>query len=840
MAEDCQEAHLIFDIPQDEIAVSSSITRITVTSAHPVPNVSLYRRSSQSTDVVEDETVTVRRPPAEPPDQRAPGRNGTVGGTSVKAITFLLISVACVLLISSMVITDLNNRNGRSSNNVQNIADDGIATPLLIGEEPAVSAEAPPGKAQNIPLESRNFFARRPLNSARNARRSLRKLLRGSKCTSKACIEQGAKLLEDLEPTIRPCDDFYQHVCARWQHRQPSSGQNDGLSVDSILLDLFSDLLISVIRADAPPFPELKFFFDECVQPQPNLFRNVRETLLRHLEFKGWPYPEDATITDFELSARVGRTFSELGLETLLSLSRGPNGLQIGQPRNLLLRHFLPTEPQLPGRSLSKAYDSILETLPMPSKITFQSHSTTNVTAVEIQLRKILNWDQELQDAGRLKNCTTRQVMNLPKAGYLDVRKFLEIATSGASKLGETVDICLSSPEYLDRMRTLPVSKQDLLNYVAFRVILELSPLLSNWSVRSDLASIAYSRYAEFAEKLSPAQICVRFLERYDPFLPTYLTSHRALELLGGADVIRIILDTLKKTFLNEFNNATSFTSIFRQKASDQLSEVYWEALMPYWLSEKKAAELFAEGIYTNNPRHPVPHFFYFWLRTSALKRRQFLVSNKTTWTGGFLRTWATLSPPYRHLEIPLPVFDFVMSNDSSVSHLHVPRVGPRLFRELYRLLYHEAINFDLSKVSADESRYLDAVRLCLEKQYKELSFNPSRVPLNSAKTSLSDLLDLLSVRTAFAAYLQHLSAHDGDYRLGTAPNLSGQQLFFIYYARSMCEKLNPRFMVKQMTHGPVSPAWFRVNGPLRNMQDFSLAFGCSPGTNMNPMPKCI
>lgn len=829
MAEDSQEAHLILDIPQDEIAVSSCVCRIPATFRLPVPNVSLHGRSNRGTDTFEDETPVVRVPPAVPANQRAPDLSGMAGGTNVKAITFLLISVAGILLISSMVITDVNNRKIRNN---QNSSDGGIATPLLAG------VETLSGKPEEPPAESRNFFAR--VNSARHSRPSLRKLLRGSKCTSKACLEQGAKLMEDLEPTIRPCDDFYQHVCARWQHRQPSSRQDDGVSVDYILLDLFSDLLVSVIRAETSPFPELKFFFDECVHPQPNLFRNVRETLLRHLELRGWPYSEDATVSDMEFSARIGRTFSELGLETLLSLSRGSKGIQIGQPRNLLLRHFLETEPQLPGVPLSRAYDRILETMSTMPKVTFQSHSATNVTAVEIQLRKILNWEQGLQDAGRLRNCTLRQMANLSKAGFLDLRKFLEISTGGTSKLAETDNIYLSSPEYLDRMRTLPVSNQDLLNYVGYRVVLELTPLLSNWSLRSDLASIAYSRYAEFSEKLSPAQICVRFLERYDPVLPTFLTFNRALELLGGPGGIRSVLDLLKKAFLNEFQNVTSFTSSFKQKAWDQLKEVYWEALMPYWLSEPNSSRMFAEGIYTNNPRHPVPHFFYFWLRTLAVKRRQFLVGNKTTWTGGFLRTWATLSPPYRHLEIPLPVFDFMMSNDSSVSHLHIPRVGPRLFRELHRLVYHEAINFGLDKASSDESRHLNAVRLCLEKQYKELSFNPSRVPLNSAKTSLSDLLDLLSVRSAFAAYLQHLDAHSGDYRLGTAPNLSGQQLFFFYYARSMCERLNPRFMVKQMTHGPVSPAWYRVNGPLRNMQDFSAAFGCSVGTNMNPMPKCI
>ncbi|KAK8775380.1 hypothetical protein V5799_031274 [Amblyomma americanum] len=847
-----EESHLIFDIPQDDIIVVSS----SITSVSRAGGRGARARSSDApgcSDAVQEEPFVRIADQAEPADEPggAGGGGGVrvrpnsefgspVGGSSVRAITFLLISVACLLLVGSMVLTDVNKKVGRAADfeNSTDVTTAEAMTVLDSGVAPKPSTQS--GVNKLAPQENRNFFARRPARHSRGPKKSLRKFLKGSKCTSKVCVEQGAKLIDDLEPKIRPCDDFYQHVCARWQHRQPTNVQSDRVSVDYALVDLFSDLLVSVIRSDATPFPELKFFIDECVRPQPNLFRNVREALLRHLDLKNWPYDEDSSIPDQMLSAKVGRVLSEVGLETLFSVSRGTAGTVIGQPRNLLLRHFLGSEPQLAGRLLSKAYDALVETATKKTAAAFQESAMTNVTAIEIQLRRMLRLNQGGLDAGRLRNCTTRQMIDLPRLGVINTHRFFEASVGSDSSLSETTSVRLSDTEYFDRMRTLALTKHDLLNYVTYRVLLELTPLISNWTLRSTLASVAYSRYAEFSERLDPAQLCIRFLERYEPVVPLYLSFKRALELLGGPAVIRTVLDVLKKAFLNDLQNSTMFTNAFKQHAVNQIKDIYWEALMPYWVSEQKAAESYADGIYTNNPRHPVPHFFYFWLRTAAQKKREFIFGNKTSWTGGFLKAWATLDPPYDHLEIPLPVFDFMMPNDSSMTHLHVPRVGPRVYRELHRFLWHEAVNFDLEKPASEESHYFDRLRSCLQNQYRNIDFNPSRIPFNAARTSASDLLDLMAVRTALRAYLRQLAAHDGDYRLGGAPNLSGQQLFFFYYARSQCEKLNPRFMVKLMTNGPDSPAWYRVNGPLRNMHDFAIAFGCPPGTSMNPADKCL
>ncbi|KAH9368231.1 hypothetical protein HPB48_011551 [Haemaphysalis longicornis] len=770
-----EESHLIFNIPQDEIVVCSTAVGRDVLS-HPggILNYS---------DSVQEQPFVRIAEQAEPADQRgADPRHDSdfsspVRGSSVRAITFLLIIVACLLLVGSMVLTDLNTRNSGifEFDNSTDVVSTEPSTARPNRSSPRASASG-----NKFLSDNRDFFARRPGKSSRGPKKSLHKLLKGSKCMSKACVDQGAKLVDDLEPTIRPCDDFYQHVCARWQHRQPTNIQHDRVSVDYALVDLFIDLVVNVIRSDATPFPELKFFIDECVQPQPNLFLNVKEALLRHLDLKSWPYENDNGIPDQSLSTKLGKVLSEVGLETLFSV------YQTG---------------------------------------------TTNVTAIEILLRQILVPSQGVLDAGRLSNCTTREMMDLPRLGVVNMRRFLDAVVGMNSAFSETASVYLSSTEYMDRMRGLPITKHDLLNYVTYRAILELTPLVSNWTLRSLLVSVAYSRYAEFAERLAPAQMCVRFLERYEPIVPLYLSFKRALELLGGPAVIRSVLDVLKKTFLGDLQNSTMFTTAFKQHASGQVKDIYWEALMPYWLSEEKAAKSYAEGLYTNNPRHPVAHFFYFWLRTAAQKH---LLDRRVSERPGDAR--AALRPPGDTASR----FDFMMTNDSSITHLHLPRVGPRVFRELHRLVWHEAINFDLARPVSEEARYFGRLRRCLENQYRDIDFNPSRVPFNAAKTSASDMLDLMAVRTALQAYYHHLDAHDGDYRLGGAPNLSGLQLFFIYYARSHCERLNPRFMVKLMTNGPVSPAWYRVNGPLRNMRDFAIAFGCSPGSSMNPSDKCL
>ncbi|KAL3219887.1 hypothetical protein MRX96_005646 [Rhipicephalus microplus] len=97
-------------------------------------------------------------------------------------------------------------------------------------------------------------------------------------------------------------------------------------------------------------------------------------------------------------------------------------------------------------------------------------------------------------------------------------------------------------------------------------------------------------------------------------------------------------------------------------------------------------------------------------------------------WTGGFLSAEAHIRPPYDRLEIPLPVFDFALKDDAALRPLQMARAAPRVYRPMFRAIYHWVFNLEFSATSAERNaarslvQYFSDLRLCLEHHYSSLS----------------------------------------------------------------------------------------------------------------------
>lgn len=212
-------------------------------------------------------------------------------------------------------------------------------------------------------------------------------------------------------------------------------------------------------------------------------------------------------------------------------------------------------------------------------------------------------------------------------------------------------------------------------------------------------------------------------------------------------------------------------------------------------------------------------------------------------WTGGFLSAEGRLEPPYVRLEIPLPVFDLYLNHDPALRPLQIARAAPRVYRPLFRAVYHWVYNFDydapMERRGRGLAKSLQDLRLCLEHQYALLPWAGAHERLYATPASWSDLWDMLSLRPALEAFLLYAGRVSPDYRLPLLERWNASQLFFLYYATNYCENSNERFMRRSAAHGPHSPAWYRVNGPLRNTPEFARAFGCRRGSFMNPVEQC-
>ncbi|KAL1475813.1 hypothetical protein MTO96_037007 [Rhipicephalus appendiculatus] len=119
---------------------------------------------------------------------------------------------------------------------------------------------------------------------------------------------------------------------------------------------------------------------------------------------------------------------------------------------------------------------------------------------------------------------------------------------------------------------------------------------------------------------------------------------------------------------------------------------------------------------------------------------------------------------------------------------------------------------------------------ICLRQSHKSiLSLSDQQETLNATLDS-EQLADFVGLVVAYAAY-SSLPQKYKDVKLATL-DMSAEQLFFINACVKWCAKVT----VLSDVHAP-SPA--RCLVPAMNMPEFSRAFGCAPGTPMNPHKKC-
>ncbi|KAL3216413.1 hypothetical protein MRX96_051193 [Rhipicephalus microplus] len=109
------------------------------------------------------------------------------------------------------------------------------------------------------------------------------------------------------------------------------------------------------------------------------------------------------------------------------------------------------------------------------------------------------------------------------------------------------------------------------------------------------------------------------------------------------------------------------------------------------------------------------------------------------------------------------------------------------------------------------------------------MSLNKQEEELVDVKDS-ENICDLVGAVFGYAAY----SSLSPEFKSVTLPglNMSSDQLFFISHCLTFCAQ-------HSIPVGRYAPFHSRCIVPFMNMPEFSDAFGCKPGTPMNPLNKC-
>jgi putative endopeptidase len=126
----------------------------------------------------------------------------------------------------------------------------------------------------------------------------------------------------------------------------------------------------------------------------------------------------------------------------------------------------------------------------------------------------------------------------------------------------------------------------------------------------------------------------------------------------------------------------------------------------------------------------------------------------------------------------------------------------------------------------------------CIVDEYGSFRATPD-TKLNGKLTLGENTADNGGLRLAYTAYLALAARQHIDLTARDEYGYTPVQQFFVGFAQDWCSSWRPELERLIATTDPHSPDRFRTNGVLVNFPEFATAFGCKAGSKMAPVKSC-
>ncbi|XP_052819632.1 neprilysin-4-like isoform X2 [Mya arenaria] len=127
----------------------------------------------------------------------------------------------------------------------------------------------------------------------------------------------------------------------------------------------------------------------------------------------------------------------------------------------------------------------------------------------------------------------------------------------------------------------------------------------------------------------------------------------------------------------------------------------------------------------------------------------------------------------------------------------------------------------------------------CIVDQYGDFLVREANLTINGINTQGENIADNGGLKQSFRAYRRWVESMGKEEPMLPGLNYTHNQLFFINFAQIWCNNMRRESVINAINTGVHSPGEFRVIGTLQNSPDFATAFGCKKSNVMNPEKKC-
>ncbi|XP_049843202.1 neprilysin-2-like isoform X5 [Schistocerca gregaria] len=681
-------------------------------------------------------------------------------------------------------------------------------------------------------------------------------------CLTPGCVHAASEVLDKLDPSADPCDDFYQYSCGNYLRTTNIPDDKSSVNTFSAINDQLLEKLRTAIEEEDPEgavprsFQLARRLYSACMNKSLIESRGL-EPLQRVLkeELGGWPAVEgdswDEASFDWRQSVyrfrRAGYSvdyFIDFSVATDARNSTH-RSINLDQASLGLSREFLVKGPSDKLVDAYYQYQVDLAVLLGADRARAERELRQSLE-FEITLANISLPSEKRRNVTQLYNPRTveqlqREYPSVPWLEYLQTLLPPHITISNDEL------IVVSVPSYLKSLEALlsHTPKRVMANYVMWRAagasVTYMTEELRNRQLKYHSALSGKTerepRWKECVDivagglSLSVGSIYVRKYFNEE-------AKKAALEMV----------DDIRQEFLHILQEVDWMDEGTRKKGLEKAKSMAVHIAYPDELLDDNKLDQFYEKLDTdpgqflesNNNLTRFLYDFYF----GRLHRPV----NKSDWTtlgDSAIEVNAFYEWSDNAAEFPAGILQGAFFSAERPKYMNYGAIGFVIGHEITHGFDDQGRQFDKDgnlvdwwdPVTRDE--YLKKAE-CIISQYGNYTDDQTGMHLNGINTQGENIADNGGIKEAYRAYLA-LERRTGksEPRLPALSGLSPRQMFWVSAAQTWCSKYRTEAMRQRITTGVHSPGRFRVLGPLSNRPEFAEDFACPLGSRMNPVQKC-
>ncbi|OPJ85456.1 neprilysin [Patagioenas fasciata monilis] len=691
-------------------------------------------------------------------------------------------------------------------------------------------------------------------------------------CKTSDCIKSAARILENMDTSAEPCDDFYQYACGGWLKRNVIPETSSRYSNFDILRDelevVLKDVLDTPSSNDISAVQKAKTLYRSCINETTIDSRGGKPLISLLPDISDWPVAttnwESSYGAAWTAETAIAQLNSRYGKKVLINFFVGTDD----KNSTAHIIHIDQPGLGLPSRdyyectgAYKEACSAYVDFMISVAKLILQER---NISFTENQISEQMNRVMDLEK--EIANATTKsEDRNDPLLLYnkmtlaqlqsnfsLEINnkvfnwsKFInDIMSTVQINIENTEHVVVYDPEYLIKLKSIvnKYTPRDLQNYMIWRFVMDLVNSLSRSykDTRNDFRKALYGTTSETAAWRRCANYVNGNMENAVGRL--YVEEAFAGD---SKHVVEEMIADIRNVFIKTLDELTWMDAETKKKAEQKALAIRERIGYPDEIvsddaklnSEYQELNYKEEEYFENIIQNLV------FTQKKRLKKLREKV-DKEEWISGAAVVNAFYSASRNQIVFPAGILQPPFFSASQPKSLNYGGIGMVIGHEITHGFDDNGRNFnengDLVDWWSEESaRNFKELSQCIVYQYGNFSWDlAGGQQLSGINTLGENIADNGGVRQAYKAYENYVKKH-GKEKLLPGLEMNHKQLFFLNFAQVWCGTYRPEYAVNSIKTDVHSPGKFRVIGSLQNSPEFSEAFSCTETNYMDPPKKC-